>query len=498
MKVLDAFLVITLSILCGAQKIEVHNGVSVLTQENFKDFISSRDYVLVDFYAPWCGQCQDLEPEYAMVAQTLALSESPVELGKVDVTEEESLADDHNIKVIPTLVLFKKGKTRAEYTGELVAEKIVEWLTRRCGPPAQDLQGVENVQALIEEFDVVVIGFFKDQSSKNAEVFLEFADSTFSVPFGITSDEDSFAEYSVKNGDIVLFKKFDDRKVKFGGELNVKGLQTFLREESRPLISEFEPDLLETDGVRGFVLLFLDKLSEESSRIEDEARSVAKLFKQDIMFVSVDTEIGANQAALDMLNVKDEDVPTMRIAKPARNIKRFVPESNDLTAESIQKFVEDYLSGKIKPQFLGADLPEDWKKGFVYTLVSSNFESVVFDTEKDVLVEFHKTSCGYCKLLHPILEQVGEYFKRDTHVIVAKIDISVNEIDDDNFQSLPALKLYLRGDKKVITYKGAITVEAIANFIKNPNAGDIGNEDKSQEEEAEEDEDYVDGMKDEL
>lgn len=434
-----------------------------------------------------------------MVAQTLQLTESPVALAKVDLEEEEQLAVDLNIEAIPTLILFKKGKTWTTYTGEYVAEKIVEWLNRQGGPPAQNLQGVEKVKALIEEFEVVVIGFFKDQSSNNAEVFLEFADTIATVPLGITSDEDIFTQYSVKNGDIVLFKKFDDRKVKFSGELNVKNLQQFLKEESRPLISEYNPKLLENAySVKGLVFLFLDKLSEESSRIEDEAKSVAKLFKQDIMFVTVDTETGGNQVTLDMLNVKDEDVPTIRIAKPTKNIKRFVPESNDLSAKSIQKFVNDYLNEKIKPQLLGEILPADWNEGFVYTLVSSNFESVVFDTEKDVLVEFHRTSCGYCKLLHPLLDQVGEYFKRDTNVIVAKIDISVNEVDDDNFVSFPTLKLYRRGNKEVITYQGAITVEAIVNFIKNPNAGGIGSEDKIQEEEGEEDEDYVDGMKEEL
>lgn len=59
---------------------------------------------------------------------------------------------------------------------------------------------------------------------------------------------------------------------------------------------------------------------------------------------------------------------------------------------------------------LSEDLPEDWDKAPVKVLVSTNFDEVVFDKSKDVLVEFYAPWCGHCKQLAPIYDQVSECF----------------------------------------------------------------------------------------
>lgn len=83
------------------------SDVVVLKSANFSDVVEKNRYVMVEFYATWCGHCQALKPEYAAAATELKVDE--VVLAKVDAGEETELAQKFNVEGYPTVFLFVDG-----------------------------------------------------------------------------------------------------------------------------------------------------------------------------------------------------------------------------------------------------------------------------------------------------------------------------------------------------------------------------------------------------
>lgn len=83
--------------------------------------------VLVDVWAPWCGPCRTMGPQFAAAAATL---EPEVRLLKLNADENGPLTAELGVSGIPALILFRDGQVVARQAGAMTANQIVAWTTQ--------------------------------------------------------------------------------------------------------------------------------------------------------------------------------------------------------------------------------------------------------------------------------------------------------------------------------------------------------------------------------
>ncbi len=98
--------------------------IEKISEENFEDCVlKSNIPILVDFYADWCGPCSVMSPIVEEIADEL---ENTINVGKVNIDENQDLAIKYDIMSIPTIMLFKNGNVEKSFIGVRSKEEILD------------------------------------------------------------------------------------------------------------------------------------------------------------------------------------------------------------------------------------------------------------------------------------------------------------------------------------------------------------------------------------
>lgn len=138
----------------------VRASVVVLTPDNFDTIIDGSKPAFIEFYAPWCGHCKKLAPEYDQVGEVIQKFSDKVVVAKVDCDAHKDLCGRYDITGYPTLKWFPKGETKKgdAYNGGRTADDILSFISGKVGINAKIKKAPSAVVDLTDaSFDKVVL-----------------------------------------------------------------------------------------------------------------------------------------------------------------------------------------------------------------------------------------------------------------------------------------------------------------------------------------------------
>ncbi|KAH7423692.1 hypothetical protein KP509_12G069100 [Ceratopteris richardii] len=153
-----------LFILCTAISSSVRaEDVVALNPDSFEVEVGKEKHALVEFYAPWCGHCKKLAPEYEKLGSSFKKSKS-VLIAKVDCDDHKSLCTKYGVSGFPTIKWFPKGSLEPkDYSGGRTVESLVDFVNQEAGTHVKVSAPVSDVAVLTpENFDSIALDESKD------------------------------------------------------------------------------------------------------------------------------------------------------------------------------------------------------------------------------------------------------------------------------------------------------------------------------------------------
>jgi len=458
-------------VLC-AVSFEKDGDVLVLTDDNIESAIKENEFILIEFYAPWCGHCKSLAPEYAKAATILSKLDNPIPIAKVDATEETKFATKLGVRGYPTLKWYSNG-VASEFNGGRTASEIVSWIKKKTGPAYKTLDSQASLDSFKDGADVVVVGFLEAGSDAFA-AFEGAARQSEDVEFAVLASSEVAAQAGASFPSIVLYKKFDEGQAVFDGESTAAAISSFVSANAVPLVSTFSQETagkIFGSGIDTHFLYFNSESNPTHAASLGVLSAVAKDFKGKTLFVYVPA---SEERVLTYFDFKASDLPkAILVALGDGDMKKFGFNA-ELTEENVRSHVSAYHNGDLKPTLKSEDVPES-NDGPVKVVVGKNFEDIVLDTTKDVLLEFYAPWCGHCKSLTPVWERLGAKFASSSSVVIAKVDATANDIVHPgvNVRGFPTILFFPANNKnEPVTYEGGRDLDSFVDFL-NENASPV-------------------------
>lgn len=423
------------------------------TTANFDELISSNPKgILVEFYAPWCGHCKKLTPEYESAAQKLKAEGIAVPLVKVDATVETKPAETHSVSGYPTLKWFVGG-VASDYDGPREAEGIVTWIKSMTGPSVVE-EAPKGDEAFSVTYHAEKMGAFEDVATANRKKAQWFFVATPGAKKMVIQHK----------GDPAIEVETDSQ------EEMEKAFKTNIFPLYGALDGETFGKYMEVGNGMIWTLLEMtaDTVAESVEKSRDMMVEVAKTVAADMYSVTHTNTVEFAKVLESMFGITT--FPKVVIQTKVGDKKNYIYDG-EMTKEGILAFFQKVKTGEVKPNLKSEEPPEEPQTDPVKIITGKTIETLAFHDKRDVLLEVYAPWCGHCKKLEPEYLKVGKKVQKEGFediLWIAKLDGTLNDspVDSLSWSGFPTLYYTKAGNKTPEKYEGARDAKGIWKWIK--------------------------------
>jgi protein disulfide isomerase len=446
----------------------VEDGILTLKEATFDKYINENQLVLVEFFDPTCHHCKKFASEYANIAKNLTAEKSPVKVVKVDVKDDRSLADKYEAPHWPSIYLFMAGNP-VRFKGVNGEQEIKNWIEKKLKSSTWRIDSLEHLENVTQGLDAYAF-FWGDSDHEHFALYDAASKAVDDLVHFVTNS----TEVKEKLGGaaattISIVRKFANDVLHYDGDWSFTNIAQFLHKNRLPEIQTYSPRTMERIFAQTKPALFLiyEKGDAGDKAIEEFTKAAKVLIHKNLELVIGDYAEPITQQLANFAHIGGANLPAVRILQPIMgNFPQKYKLKDEITAENIIEFWREFNANELEEYRRSEDVPTD-DTAPVKTIVADNFDDIVLDGTKDVLLYFYGPGCEACDQFAPIYEDLAKRVESVKYLIISKINAAANDIPEFPVVNYPAIKFFgARNKGNPTDYTGDKTAEAIIPWLK--------------------------------
>jgi len=358
-------------------------------------------------------------------------------------------------------------------------------------PASEPITSLEELDAFIDNEDCSVIGAF---ASEDGDEYAEFEAAIQSLQyewrFAHTTAPEVLTKLKVSKSALFLYRspryvseKYGDRKRDRFPSSKISGsaLKSWLQTRAQPLVGQFTPSTKERYFAKKLpvVIVFFNLNWEGDAKganyFLNRVRKVATSMSGKLSFAIAaigDFEAQLGDFGLEASDLR-HDVRIGLVHKEGDEEVYYGSDATKFSAEVLSGFASAFLANELSPSSrrdtsAPAEDDDGVDESAVTTLTNDNFDQVVRDPTKDVLVEFYAPWCGHCKSLKPEYAKAAKALKGEKSLVLAKMDATAHDPPAGfDVQGYPTLLFVpAKADASPVPYEGEREADAIVEWMK--------------------------------